>query len=144
MSAYTQDLHVAEASDFYITFLLIRNRVLANAKSEWKCYYCDTEMHTRRHPEPIKNPKRFTIDHLIPTSRGGPDTIFNRVGACCACNNLKGWMTEAEFVEWTCGTFRKQAAKEPRNVFMRRLGVQGRRLHPLPHHSGIMEEGVYL
>ena len=31
-----------------------------------------------------------TIDHIIPTSRGGPDSVFNRAPAHRLCNERKG------------------------------------------------------
>lgn len=31
-----------------------------------------------------------TVDHLIPVSRGGPNTSHNLVAACAACNRRKG------------------------------------------------------
>jgi 5-methylcytosine-specific restriction endonuclease McrA len=32
----------------------------------------------------------FTLDHLLPRCRGGPDWDVNLVVACTACNNEKG------------------------------------------------------
>lgn len=32
----------------------------------------------------------FTLDHLLPKSRGGPDWDVNLVVACSPCNNQKG------------------------------------------------------
>lgn len=32
----------------------------------------------------------FTLDHLLPRSKGGPDWDINLVVACTACNNQKG------------------------------------------------------
>ena len=39
----------------------------------------------------------LTWDHLIPTSRGGPDTISNQVPACRPCNSSKGGR---DVLEW--------------------------------------------
>lgn len=35
----------------------------------------------------------FTLDHLLPRSKGGPDWDINLVVACSSCNNQKGDMT---------------------------------------------------
>lgn len=32
----------------------------------------------------------FTLDHLLPRSKGGPDWDINLVAACSPCNNQKG------------------------------------------------------
>lgn len=41
-----------------------------------------------------------TIDHVIPTSRGGANTITNVVCCCKSCNNKKDNMTAEEFYSW--------------------------------------------
>ena len=38
----------------------------------------------------------LTIDHVVPKSRGGPDTWENLVAACVPCNNRKGNRTPEE------------------------------------------------
>jgi hypothetical protein len=52
------------------------------------CHYCNT---------------RLTIDtavkeHLTPLCRGGSDTMDNMAPACTACNEMKAWRTEEEFI----------------------------------------------
>ncbi|GAA1563077.1 HNH endonuclease [Actinomadura kijaniata] len=47
-----------------------------------RCQYCGGRGHT--------------IDHVVPQSRGGPDTWENTVLACGKCNNRKGNRTPAE------------------------------------------------
>jgi hypothetical protein len=42
-------------------------------------------------------PKDLTRDHVVPTSRGGPDTWENVVTSCRNCNHRKGARTPAEF-----------------------------------------------
>ena len=37
-----------------------------------------------------------TVDHVLPRSRGGPDTWDNLVACCVRCNNLKGDRTPEE------------------------------------------------
>lgn len=48
-----------------------------------KCVYCDAT-------------NDITIDHVMPKSRGGPNTYENCVAACYSCNNKKGNRTPAE------------------------------------------------
>lgn len=50
------------------------------------CQYC-----ARKRPT-----DRLTIDHVIPTSRGGSDGWSNVVTACRACNHQKGSLTPDE------------------------------------------------
>ena len=45
------------------------------------CEYC-------RSPERF-SPATFSIDHILPTSRGGPDELSNLAFACQGCNNAK-------------------------------------------------------
>ena len=41
-------------------------------------------------------PRELTLDHVIPVSRGGPDTWTNVVTCCTRCNRKKGARTPAE------------------------------------------------
>lgn len=50
------------------------------------CQYCG------KHP-PVRE---LNIDHVMPRSRGGPDTWENLVTACRVCNLRKGWKTPEE------------------------------------------------
>lgn len=45
-----------------------------------RCHYCGVELH------PFYT---FTIDHVIPRSRGGTNALENLVGACVGCNQAK-------------------------------------------------------
>jgi len=49
-----------------------------------KCVYCCSE-------------ENLEWDHIIPLSRGGPDTPDNLVRACANCNRSKGSKTPSEF-----------------------------------------------
>lgn len=49
-----------------------------------ECQYCGSR------------PKELTIDHVLPTSRGGTDTWDNTVASCSPCNRKKGARTPAE------------------------------------------------
>lgn len=42
------------------------------------------------------SPDGHTVDHILPTSRGGKNTWTNTVACCNVCNQLKGDMTLAE------------------------------------------------
>lgn len=52
------------------------------------CHYCHRHI-------PFGN---WSIDHKLPTSRGGSNKPENKVGACKSCNNRKGALTELEFM----------------------------------------------
>lgn len=61
----------------------------------WRCIYCGV------HPGQRKNGRflsknDFTIDHLIPKSRGGANTWGNTACACGPCNNRKANRTPHE------------------------------------------------
>lgn len=58
-------------------------------KQDGKCYYCF---------QPCTQ-KTFTIDHIVPKSKGGGNNISNKVGACSSCNNAKGAMSQEEFLK---------------------------------------------
>lgn len=50
-----------------------------------KCAYCDTELA----PEG-NGALSFVVEHVVPTSQGGPDNLANYVPACMSCNTSKG------------------------------------------------------
>src|SRR5580765_5993985 len=56
-------------------------RVQVWDKTGGHCHYCGCELH------PFWS---FTIDHVIPKSRGGTNAIENLVAACPVCNIEKG------------------------------------------------------
>jgi 5-methylcytosine-specific restriction endonuclease McrA len=49
------------------------------------CHYCGCETRTGKNAGPI----RRTVDHVIPVSFGGKDTLDNLVLACLGCNARK-------------------------------------------------------
>ena len=53
------------------------------------CPYCNTAI----------NIDDYSIDHLQPRSRGGPDTFDNLHLVCKSCNVMKGNLTDSEFKE---------------------------------------------
>lgn len=54
------------------------------ARDDYSCVYCG------RHRRDLRGRQFLTRDHVIPTSRGGPNTWENVVTACSPCNNRKG------------------------------------------------------
>jgi 5-methylcytosine-specific restriction endonuclease McrA len=58
-------------------------------RDHYRCIYCGAQ------PGDIQRGKLlakadFTIDHILPKSRGGRDTWSNTACACSACNHRKG------------------------------------------------------
>lgn len=60
-------------------------KVLFN-RDNWRCQYCNVSLCK----------ETITIDHLLPSSRGGTTTWFNCVAACKLCNKKKGNKTPEE------------------------------------------------
>lgn len=52
------------------------------------CHYCKEKV----------PPSRFTVDHIIPASRGGTNDLGNLVGCCKSCNSKKSKRDYQEFV----------------------------------------------
>lgn len=65
----------------YRSVLLTRRNLLR--RDHHACQYCGAT-------------ERLTLDHVVPKSRGGPDTWDNLVAACVPCNNRKGSRTPEE------------------------------------------------
>lgn len=63
-------------------------------KENGKCFYCGEQ--TVLSPVRIEN--QATVDHYIPTSRGGSNADSNRVLACVECNMAKGSMMPEEYM----------------------------------------------
>lgn len=51
------------------------------------CFYCAYE-----------GPK-ISVDHVVPRSAGGSNSLGNKVIACIRCNNVKGDMSMEQFIE---------------------------------------------
>lgn len=64
---------------------------------KFRCFYCGAKL----------LPANRTLDHKLPISRGGSNTIDNVVPACRPCNNRKLRMTTEEFLE------RERSRKKP-------------------------------
>lgn len=62
-------------------------RVRVREKYDGRCAYCGHK------------PVRFNlhVDHLVPTIKGGDDSLDNLMPCCPQCNNFKGGKTLEEF-----------------------------------------------
>ena len=55
-------------------------------RDDYECVYCGKS-----------NRKNLTLDHVVPRSKGGPNTWDNLVTACKKCNSEKADLTEQEY-----------------------------------------------
>ena len=64
-----------------------RKRLRAKCMEEqgYRCYYCQLPM-----GEGMVEDLRPTVEHLVPTSKGGTDEASNMVVACMSCNHTRG------------------------------------------------------
>ncbi len=62
------------------------SRANVYARDEHRCQYCARRFSVQR----------LSLDHVMPRSRGGPDTWENVVCACLTCNVRKGGRTPLE------------------------------------------------
>lgn len=77
----------ADDGQEYAGAMGIRVLHLTFARQQGICHYC----------RKLTAPENWSIDHRIPTSRGGANHPNNKVGACKRCNNDKANLTEEEF-----------------------------------------------
>jgi len=54
------------------------------------CPYCGKRMSMRKD-------ERFSVDHIIPTSRGGENSLINTEIICERCNRAKGMLNKDEY-----------------------------------------------
>lgn len=57
-------------------------------RDHYTCAYCGVQA-GQRHSGRIYDRQDFTVDHILPVSRGGRNTWGNTVCACAACNQRK-------------------------------------------------------
>lgn len=58
------------------------------ARTDGRCYYCGARLDSET---------SYTIDHIVPQSRGGLHSLENVVPACKSCNSAKGTKFLEEF-----------------------------------------------
>lgn len=61
----------------------------------YRCIYCGIQAGESQRSQTLAKPD-FTVDHIIPRSRGGRNTWGNTVCACPVCNHRKGDRTPHE------------------------------------------------
>ncbi len=61
----------------------------------YRCIYCGIEAGQRQRGYTLTRPE-FTVEHIIPSSRGGRNTWGNTACACPVCNQRKGNRTPHE------------------------------------------------
>lgn len=71
----------------------VRERSARNL-SQLRCGYCKMTFLG----EHGKSSRAQTDDHIIPTSRGGNNSLENRIDCCSKCNNIKGDKLPDEFM----------------------------------------------
>lgn len=57
-------------------------------RDEHTCIYCGVTLGGRSKGRVVTK-KDFTVDHIVPRSRGGKNTWGNTAAACASCNNRK-------------------------------------------------------
>lgn len=69
-----------------------------------RCHFCKVTMSFKPVPNGGYRPKRATLEHLMPLSRGGTHTWANVVLACWQCNVRKNNSTDGEWEGSACPT----------------------------------------
>lgn len=64
-------------------------------RDNYRCIYCGVRLGETRHNQ-LLTKADFTVDHLLPRSRGGRNSWSNTACACSACNNRKSNRTPHE------------------------------------------------
>ncbi|MBN1963018.1 MAG: HNH endonuclease [Anaerolineae bacterium] len=65
------------------------------ARDEFTCIYCGVRPGSVVRGK-VLTKRDFTVDHILPRSKGGKDTWTNTACACYACNHRKGGRTANE------------------------------------------------
>jgi CRISPR-associated endonuclease Csn1 len=85
-------------------------------EQNFKCVYCDAEIAPNGFSA---NDARYQVDHILPWSRFGDDSYFNKTLCCAACNQHKRGRTPSEWFdddktagEWDAFAARVEGYKE--------------------------------
>ena len=62
-------------------------RLQIAARDGLVCHYC----------EAVVKPASFTVDHIVPVTKGGTEDLSNLVACCRSCNSKKGVKDYADF-----------------------------------------------
>ena len=71
------------------------SRLAVMNRDNWSCIYCGTQLGDRKGNQ-VYGKVDFTLDHILPRSRGGRNTWGNTACACYSCNHRKGGRTPYE------------------------------------------------
>lgn len=58
------------------------DKCLINGKSNYRCAKCGKKL--------LVTDEDFSVDHVMPISKGGDNDLRNMVGLCVECNQAKG------------------------------------------------------
>ena len=101
--AFRRETVAGRAKGFFVTATMNSDRSLINiarravwAKSNGQCWYCGCEVQF--------GSKDFTIDHFIPSSKGGLTELDNLFPCCKLCNTIKRNRTIDEFRSYLAKT----------------------------------------
>ena len=123
----------------------VRRQIFGEAFSRegGRCYWCGRQVHTheRRAPWHPLRPDHATLDHLLPQSKGGLDTLSNVVLACNACNHERGDMSAKAFASRRRRSHPHNAARLPNDPIasLRAAAAEARRAET---QSGSVHEGA--
>jgi CRISPR-associated endonuclease Csn1 len=97
-------------------------------EQNWKCVYCDNAIAPTGF---AANDARWQVDHILPWSRFGDDSYFNKTLCCAKCNQDKRGRTPAEWFEadksaqdWETFVTRFENLKELRGPKKRNFRLQ--------------------
>jgi 5-methylcytosine-specific restriction endonuclease McrA len=71
---------------------------LAAQKWGWFCCFCGLQLNAP--DEPSVTPLVTTLEHIVPKSQGGTDSVENLGLACECCNRAKRAMSAGQFLQW--------------------------------------------
>lgn len=91
----------------------IKNFVTPTEEEYKYCYYC---------LRPFSSILKRTIDHVVPTSKGGTNCISNKVNSCQDCNAWKSDLSILEFLTLVENRLHKN--KTPKFKNYTRLNLQ--------------------